>query len=161
MKQIIKTNACGAFARLFPRVTGKYTLGTRLSDLVAEDAPSGKTATGSKVADPPNDGPLKQHIFGTIAEAKIDKGTIFHINEVISETRRPTKQVEISNVAGTDIDGFFGAGSPSLAPQIAEMNMRREMALDAMKMDLERAKLGLGMRYGGMSRAVSLSLALR
>ncbi|KAF5312216.1 hypothetical protein D9619_003683 [Psilocybe cf. subviscida] len=143
MKQIIKTNARGAFARLFPRATGKYILGARLGD---QDGPSGKTATGSKVADPTNDDPLEQHIFGTAAEAEIDQGTIFHLNnEAILE--RLIKHVEISDAAGADINGLFGSASPTLILQIAEMNMRREMALDAMKMDLERDKLRLGARY--------------
>ncbi|KAF5317932.1 hypothetical protein D9619_012219 [Psilocybe cf. subviscida] len=49
MKQILKTNAREAFAYLFPRATGTYILGARLNEYVAEDGPSGKTATGKRV----------------------------------------------------------------------------------------------------------------
>lgn len=116
--------------------------------------PSGKVQN----ADKHDNEPLVQVVFSTAAQANFEEDIILHLGtEGISE--RVTTQIGIKDASGANIRrGFYGAGSPTLAKEIAEINLRRQIALDAMRMDLERERLRLQPRHLlRMPEAVSVS----
>ncbi|KAF5324238.1 hypothetical protein D9619_011256 [Psilocybe cf. subviscida] len=89
---------------------------------------------------------LEQHLFGNATGATVETEVIVNLgNEDLSE--RVTKQVAFSDASKMHIKGgFFGAGSSSVATQIASNQKVRQMALDVMNLDLERAKLDIQRR---------------
>ncbi|KAF5324102.1 hypothetical protein D9619_011286 [Psilocybe cf. subviscida] len=98
-------------------------------------------------ADKPSYSPVEMVLFETAKKAKFEEDSTLHLGtENISE--RVTTLIGVKDASGATIKrGFYGIGSRTLANEIAEINVRRLMALDAMNMDLEREKLGLPPLY--------------
>ncbi|KAF5324120.1 hypothetical protein D9619_011282 [Psilocybe cf. subviscida] len=94
-------------------------------------------------ADKPSYPPVTQIVFETAVDADFKEDSTFHLGtENISD--RVTTQIGVKDAPGATIKkGFYGAGSQTLAKEIAEINVRGKMALDVMQMDLAKEKLRL------------------
>ncbi|KAF5324309.1 hypothetical protein D9619_011290 [Psilocybe cf. subviscida] len=111
----------------------------RMANQPTPSKPGGKSQNAENPANPP----LEHVVIATAGQANFEEDITFHLgNEEISD--RLTTQIGIKDASGATIKkGFYGAGSQTLAKEIAEINLRRQMALDAMQMDLAKEKLRL------------------
>jgi hypothetical protein len=114
------------------------------------------SSTSDKNQDPngPGGKALEQHLFTTSSGAIVETDAIIHLgSEGLSN--RVVKQAAFSDASNMHImGGFFGAGSPSVAKEIAANHLRRQMAQDSAIMNLELRRLELAERRLEFERGV-------
>jgi hypothetical protein len=90
-----------------------------------------------------DDKPLEQYVFESSPDAIVETEAIFHLGTE-NLSHRATKQVLFSDASRMHIKGgFFGAGSQSVAIQIAANHQQRQMAQDSARINLEMRRLEL------------------